>query len=149
MLSNWTLSLVIIAVFILSTSLSAPAADWPQWGGTNNRNMVSQEKGLPDSFEADREKASGKSGNGQKAKNVKWIARLGAFAYGNPTMADGRVFVGTNAQTLSTDPRFDFAKGGLLKCFDEDSGKLLWQLAIPERRKLPAGIHFGHQYLGV
>jgi outer membrane protein assembly factor BamB len=147
--SNRTLSLVIIAVCILSTSLSTPAADWPQWGGTNNRNMVSQEKGLPDSFEPDREKASGKSGNGQKARNVKWFARLGAFAYGNPTVADGRVFVGTNAQTLSADPRFDFAKGGLLKCFDADSGRLVWQLAIPERSKLPAGMHFGHQYLGV
>ncbi|MHC4693443.1 MAG: PQQ-binding-like beta-propeller repeat protein, partial [Planctomycetota bacterium] len=87
--SNRTLSLLIIAVCILSASLSAPAADWPQWGGTNNRNMVSQEKGLPDSFEPDRDKASGKSGNGQKARNVKWMARLGAFAYGNPTVADG------------------------------------------------------------
>lgn len=149
MLLNRTLLQVAFAVCILSTSFSAPAADWPQWGGTNNRNMVSQEKGLPDSFEPDRKKASGQGNNGQKARNVKWIARLGAYAYGNPTVADGRVFVGTNAQTLSADPRFDFTKGGLVKCFDEAGGKLLWQLPVPERRKLPPRMHFGHQYLGV
>ena len=149
MLLNRALSKIVIAFCILSNSLSAPAADWPQWGGTNNRNMVSQEKGLPDSFEPDREKASGRGSNGPKARNVKWIARLGAYAYGNPTVADGRIFVGTNAQTLSADPRFDYTKGGLVKCFDEAAGRLLWQLATPERRKLPAEIHFGHQYLGV
>lgn len=106
--------------------------------------MVSHEKNLPDSFEPDREKAS--TGN---ARNVKWTARLGAYTYGNPTVANGRVFVGTNAQTLSADPRFNYTKGGLVKCLDEASGELLWQLAVPERRKLPAEVLFGHQYLGI
>ena len=144
MLLSRRLLRVIIAVCILSASVSVPAADWPQWGRTNNRNMVSQEKGLPGTFEADKEKAGAGT-----AKNVKWIARLGAYAYGNPTMADGRVFVGTNAQTLSEDKRFDFVRGGLLKCFDEETGELLWQLPVPERRKLPPGTHLGHQHLGV
>jgi hypothetical protein len=49
MLLNQLLSRVVIAACILSTSLPALAADWPQWGRTNNRNMVSREKGLPDS----------------------------------------------------------------------------------------------------
>ena len=31
-------------------SLPVPAKDWPQWGGTDGKNMVSEEKGLPDSF---------------------------------------------------------------------------------------------------
>ena len=144
MFPNRLLSQIVIAVCILSASLAAPAADWPQWGGASNRNMVSPEKNLPASFEADKDKAAD-----HKAKNVKWIARLGAYAYGNPTVAGGRVFAGTNAQTLSADPRFDYTRGGLLKCFDEADGALLWQLAVPERRNLPAGIHFGHQYLGI
>ncbi|MCK4294321.1 MAG: PQQ-binding-like beta-propeller repeat protein [Planctomycetes bacterium] len=139
-----TLWQVVVTVCILSASVSVPAADWPQWGGTNSRNMVSQEKGLPGTFEADKDKASAGT-----ARNVKWIVRLGAYAYGNPTVANGRVFVGTNAQTLSADARFDLARGGLLKCFDENDGELLWQFAIPERRNLPAGMHFGHQHLGV
>ena len=148
MLLNRVLS-GIIAVCILGASLSVSAADWPQWGRTNNRNMVSQEKNLPDSFEVDRQKALGQGQNGEKARNVKWIARLGTYAYGNPTVADGRVFAGTNAQTLSADERFGFTKGGLLKCFDEEDGKLLWQLAIPIRGKLPPGAHFGLQYVGL
>ncbi len=106
--------------------------------------MVSSEKNLPESFEADKDKAAAGT-----AKNVKWIARLGAYAYGNPTVAEGRVFVGTNAQMLSADPRYDYTRGGLLKCFKEDDGELLWQFAVPERRDLPPGIHFGHQYLGI
>ena len=149
MFMNRNLSKIVIIACILSTSIPTPAADWPQWGGTNNRNMVSQEKNLPDSFEPDREKASAQGSSGSKAENVKWIARLGAYAYGNPTVADGRVFVGTNAHTLSKDPRFDYNKGGLLKCFDEADGRLLWQLPTPERRKLPPKIHFTHQYLGI
>ncbi|MBN2138019.1 MAG: PQQ-binding-like beta-propeller repeat protein [Sedimentisphaerales bacterium] len=144
MLSNRLLLHVIVVVYILSTSLSALGADWPQWGGRNNRNMVSAEKGLPDSFEADKDKAVAGT-----ARNVKWLARLGAYAYGNPTVADGRVFVGTNAQTLSSDPRYDYTRGGLIKCFKEDSGELLWQFGMPERHDLPPGIHFGLQHLGI
>ena len=132
---------ILILTFILSFALPVSAADWPQWGGRDNRNMVSSEKNLPESFEADKDKAAAGT-----AKNVKWIARLGAYAYGNPTIADGRVFVGTNAQTLSGDPRYDYSRGGLLKCFNEADGKLLWQLGIPERKKLAPGTHFGLQH---
>ena len=144
MFSNRPALRIAIALCIFSASLCSSAGDWPQWGGTNNRNMVSQEKGLPESFEADKDKAAE-----HKARNVKWVARLGAYAYGNPTVADGRVFVGTNAQGLSSDTRFDFTKGGLLICLDEAAGEVLWQLVVPERRNLPPGAHFGQQYLGL
>ena len=33
------------------TAAIAPAADQPQWGQRDSRNMVSEEKGLPDSFD--------------------------------------------------------------------------------------------------
>lgn len=144
MFSDRAVSRMFAIALILSTALTAVAADWSQWGGRNNRNMVSPEKNLPESFEADKDKAAAGT-----AKNVKWIARLGAYAYGNPTVADGRVFVGTNAQMLSADPRYDYTRGGLLKCFNEDDGKLLWQLGIPERRNLAPGTHFGLQHLGL
>ena len=29
-------------------------------------------------------------------KNCLWVAKLGSQSYGTPTIADGRVFVGTN-----------------------------------------------------
>ena len=73
------------------------------------------------------------------------------MGYGNPTISNGRVFVGTDDVTLADDPRFKRSKGGLVKCLDEETGKLLWQLAIPKRpdSRLPEKTHFTHQHLGV
>lgn len=124
-------------------------ADWPQWGGHDDRNMVSPEKGLPDGFVPGKKSPSGGSVDPATTQHVKWTARLGSAAYGNPTVADGRVFVGTDDLTLAKHPRLKRSRGGLVKCFDEASGKLLWQLAIPERTRLPERTHFGHQHLGV
>ena len=64
-------------------------ADWPQWGGGDNRNAISDEKGLPDGFDP------GGKGDSEDPENVKWTVRLGSYIYGNPTVANGRVFVGT------------------------------------------------------
>ncbi|MGE5609314.1 MAG: PQQ-binding-like beta-propeller repeat protein, partial [Bacillota bacterium] len=127
----------------------ASGADWPQWGGRNTRNMISDEKGLPDSFVA-RPKDTGPTGGDRAtATNVKWVARLGSAAYGNPTVAGGRVFVGTDDETVAEDPRFERARGGLVKCLDEATGKLLWQLVVPERTGLPAKLLYGQQHLGI
>ena len=136
-------------VLICSACLSGwvLAADWPQWGGHDNRNLVSAETGLPDTF-APGEKRGGRI-NLQTTRNVKWVAKLGSRTYGNPTVADGRLYVGTDAQSLEDDPRFSYSRGGMVRCFAEETGKLLWQLATPERTKLPTEMHFGHQFLGV
>src|SRR5688572_26418367 len=53
------------------------AADWPMWGGTPSRNMVSDEKGMPTAWDI------------KTGKNVKWVAELGSQSYGNPTVAEG------------------------------------------------------------
>ena len=58
--------------------------DWPMWGGTPDRNMVSNMKGLPTEWDV------------KTKKNVKWVAELGSQSYGNPVVAGGIVFVGTN-----------------------------------------------------
>ena len=48
------------------------ARDWPQWGGTACKNMVSDEKGLPDSFvPGEKDSAAGQI-KLETAKNVKW-----------------------------------------------------------------------------
>ena len=124
-------------------------ADWPQWGGRDMRNMVSDEKGLPDSFVPGEKSPKGGGIDMATTRHVRWVARLGSAAYGNPTVAGGRVFVGTDDLTVTSDPRFRRTRGGLVKCFDEATGKLLWQLVVPERRKLPPKVLFGHQYLGI
>ncbi len=83
------------------------------WGGTPQRNMVSTMKGLPTSWDV----AAG--------KNVKWKADLGDQSYGNPVVADGKVFVGTN----NANPRNSEIQGdrGILMCFRESDGRFLWQ----------------------
>ena len=120
------------------------AADWPQWGGTDHRNMISAEKGLAESFVPGKKSLHGSGIDLATTRNVKWVARLGSAAYGNPTVANGRVFVGTDTDTLPP-PR---GPGGLVKCLDEATGQLSWQLVVPERTAYPREMLFGHQHLG-
>ena len=140
-----------IALLLILPPVGARAGDWPQWGGTDNRNLVSNETGLADSFEPGKKDPSGGGIDMATTKNVKWVAKLGTFAYGNPTISNGKVFVGTDDITLADDPRFKRSKGGLVKCLNEKTGELIWQLAIPKRpdSKLPPKTHFSHQHLGV
>jgi len=125
------------------------AADWPQWGGRDCRNMVSEAKGLPETFVPGDKLPSGGGINLATTRNVKWTARLGTAAYGNPTVSGGRVFVGTDDATVHEDPRFKRTRGGLVRCFDEATGAVLWQLVVPERKQLPKGLLFGFQHLGI
>jgi outer membrane protein assembly factor BamB len=109
--------------------------------------MVSDETGLPDTFTRG---TRGQSGgiDPKTAENVRWVARLGSATYGNPTVADGRVYVGTDDISLAGDKRFKRTRGGLVQCLDEASGKRLWRLVVPERTGYPKGMLFGHQHLG-
>ena len=130
-----------MALVLAATAMPAPAADWPQWGGNDpGRNMVSPEKGLPDSFIA--------RGTTQ---NVRWMVTLGNYVSGNPTIAGGKVFVGTDDAALDDDPRFRRTHGGMVQCLDEATGKVLWRLPVPvrPREKLPQNAHYGEQRMGV
>lgn len=101
------------------------ALDWPMWGGTPDRNMVSDAS--PVSLEFDLEKGT----------NVAWTANLGSQTYGNPVVADGRVFVGTNNGGGYRKEKHPAEQDrGILLCFDENSGEFLWQLT---REKLSTG----------
>lgn len=131
------------------TAGGAGAADWPQWGGRDSRNMVSEETGLPDSFEPGKKMPSGNGIDPATTKNVKWTARLGSAAYGNPTVAGGKVFLGTDDLTVAEDSRFTRSKGGLVQCLDEATGELVWQLVCPKRTDIPKEMHFSQQHLGV
>ncbi len=89
--------------------------DWPQWGGSHHRNNTPEGEGIPTEW-------SIKTG-----QNVKWAARLGSQTYGNPTVANGKIYVGTNngAGYIKRYPsKVDL---GVLLCFDEETGKFLWQ----------------------
>lgn len=114
------------------------------WGGSPSRNMVSSEKNLPDTFEPGRYKPNSEEIDMATTKSVKWIAKLGSQAYGNVTVAGGKVFVGTNNES-PRDPRFKGDRG-VLMCFDEKTGELNWQLPIP---KLGTGKISDWEFLGV
>ena len=114
--------LVPAAVTLAEPLAKAKKGDWPMWGGSTDRNMVSGEIGIPATWDH-------KSG-----KNIKWTAPLGSQTYGNPVVSKGKIYVGTNN-------RGEFrphSKGdkGIMLCFDAATGKMLWQAT---HDKLPTG----------
>jgi outer membrane protein assembly factor BamB len=98
--------------------------DWPQWGGWSARNNTPEGKNIPIKW------------NAEEKQNVLWTAKLGSQTYGNPVSANGKVFVGTNNGNGYVK-RFPAATDlGCLLCFDEKTGKFLWQHS---NQKLPQG----------
>ena len=100
----------------------ARKGDSPMWGGTQNRNMVSGETGIPAEWDV------------KSKKNIKWVAPLGSQTYGNPVIAGGRVYVGTN-NNGGLRPGISGDKG-IMVCVDEKTGKFLWQIT---HDKMPTG----------
>ena len=139
-----TAGLLLPAVLSLHAALAAPvlADDWPQWGGRPERNMVAEAKGLPDTFNP-RELLEPEDGARDLPlpRNVRWSAALGSQTFGNPTVAGGRVFVGTN-NARPRDPRFSEDRS-VVTCLRESDGQFLWQLPVP---KIPAKGKFNGDY---
>ena len=123
------------ACVLLVCAAVSVAKDWPSWGGGPSRNMVSPETASLPAEATIPEPGDDDKIDPAKAKNLKWAARLGSQTYGNPTVAGGRVYVGTN----NDSPRDPKHKGdrGVLMCFDEATGKFLWQLVSPKREEDP------------
>ena len=120
------------------------AGDWPEWSGTNARNMISTEKGLPAEFSPGKKIKGTDDIDLATTKNVKWIAKLGSQTYGTPTVSKGRVIIGTNNE--SPRDKGKIGDRGILYCLDEKTGKLIWQLTTP---KLAAGKVNDWEYLGI
>jgi len=110
-----------LSVALLCVS-AAGAGDIAMFGNTPSRNMVSDETGLPATWDL------------ETGKNVKWIQPLGSQSYGGPVVADGRVYVGTNNEGLRNE-KLTGDRGNMI-AFDADTGEFLWQSA---HTKLPAG----------
>ncbi len=137
--------IIILSALILMTSNQyVIAKDWETWGGGPKRNMVSPEKGLPESFDSGEFKEGTEQVDMSTTENIKWVAKLGSQAYGNVTISQGRVFVGTNNES-PRDPKHEGDRG-IVKCFDEKTGEFIWQLVVP---KLGAGKVSDWEYLGI
>lgn len=106
------------------SSLKVGLHDWPQWGGSRMRNNVPHAVNLPLEW------------NIETGQNIKWSAELGSQTYGNPVIANGHVYIGTNNQHGYIKRFPNSVDLGVLLCFDEQTGQFLWQYSNP---KLPTG----------
>ena len=129
---------------LISSSL-AFAQDWAQWGRDATRNMASPDAtGLPVDFDPGRTINRGNEIDPASTRNIKWIAELGSTTYGNPTVAGGRVYVGTNNES-PRDPKYAGDRSAVY-CLDERTGEMIWQLNVG---KLGAGKVSDWEYLGI
>ena len=115
---------------------SEPNLNWPQWGGSSQRNNTPSGQNIPTEWEIGSFDYRSGQWDPSGAKNIQWVARLGSQAYGNPVIADGKIFVGTNNRGgyLKRYPaKVDL---GCLLCFDLKTGDFLWQHSS---EKLPSG----------
>lgn len=97
------------------TRSSVGLHDWPQLGGTSLRNATPFGRKIPTTWDID------------SGADIKWSVELGSQTYGSPVIANRRVFISTNNGRgyLKRYPRnVDL---GCVQCFDEASGKFLWQ----------------------
>ena len=98
-------------------SSQAQGNDCPQWGEKHTRNMVSNETGLPATF------------NPETGENVKWSVSIGSHGYATPVISRGKVLIGAN-NADQRDPRHEGDRGILL-CLNASDGSLCWQLVVP------------------
>ncbi len=106
----------------------AGPSDHIMFGGTVARNMVNLvDKGVPEKIDPE-------------GPQLLWKSALGSRAYGGPIVAHGKIVVGTNNEQprnkRDEDKFGDPIDRGILMCFDEKSGKFLWQAV---HNKLPSG----------
>ncbi len=106
------------------STLKVGKKDWPMWGGSNDRNNTPEGKGILTKWDV------------ESGENIKWKANLGSQTYGNPVVANGKVYVGTNNGAGYIKRYPSSVDLGCLLCFDEKTGEFLWQHSSP---KLPTG----------
>ncbi len=125
-------TLGLLAIGLLLQAGDTGAGDWPMWGGTADRNLVSNMKGIVTEWDVNTK------------KNVKWVGALGSQSYGNPVVGSGYVLVGTNNEA----PRNSKEAGdkGILMAFRESDGEFLWQHV---NDKLAAGRALDWPFQGV
>lgn len=105
-------------------TLDVKPGDWPQWGGWSHKNNTPGGTNIPTEWDV------------EEGTNILWSAPLGSQTYGNPVVANGKVYVGTNNHHAYVSRFPKTIDLGVLLCFDEKTGEFLWQHSNP---KLPTG----------
>ena len=112
----WRVALVVSMALITG----AWGADWSQWCGSDGKNMVSAEKGLPESFAPGDKRED--TIDLATAKNVKWGVKVGNAIYSTPAIVGGKIYVGGMEE-----------RQGTFVCLDAATGKPLWKWKAPAR----------------
>lgn len=99
----------------LIAELNVGKTDWPQWAGSSLRNNVTDQENIPIDWDV------------ETGKNIKWSMPLGSETYGNPVIANGKVYVGTNNGAGYIERYPSTVDLGVLICFDDKDGSFLWQ----------------------
>lgn len=107
-----------IATMLILTLLGAVpshAEDWPMQGRDNNRNGVSTETNPPtfwtvvDTTDKERRLLP----RNRMSGNIKWSVQLGSQTGGDPVVANGLVWIGTNNTPLDDFSQFSFTRVSL------------------------------------
>jgi outer membrane protein assembly factor BamB len=125
-----------LVLLITMVAATGSAADWNQWGGSPQRNNTPAATNLPIEWEPGEFDPDTGVWDPATSKNVAWVAALGSQSYGNPVVAGGQAYVGTNNGKgwLARFPaNIDL---GCLLAFSAADGSLLWQ---DSSEKLPTG----------
>ncbi len=118
---------------------AAGSSDHIMFGGTPDRNMVNPKDKLAKFPTAGPMWDDEDDVKKWSQEWLLWKEDLGSRAYGGPIISGGKVFVGTNNERPRNKRDFkgeEPVDKGILYCFDEKTGKLLWQ-AVHD--KLPSG----------
>ena len=129
---------IVFSLLTVIIALAGPlaAAEWNQWGGSPSRNNTPQATNLPVEWAPGEFDYDTGAWQPESSKNIAWVAALGSQTYGNPVVAGGRVFVGSNngkGWLKRYPPATDL---GCLLAFDVKDGSFLWQ---DSSEKLPTG----------
>lgn len=114
--------------------LNVGELDWPQWGGGPARNNTPDGTNIPTRWDTD------------TGENIRWSQTLGSETYGNPVVANGKVYVGTNNAAGYLDRYPKNVDLGVLLCLNESDGSFIWQHSL---EKLPTGATHDWPSMGI
>jgi outer membrane protein assembly factor BamB len=119
-LPQWLTRGLTVWLVVAAASSATVQGDWPMFGRDATRNSVSPEADPPLWWDA------------RTGQNIKWEAGIGFFALSQPVVADGLVWIGTDNEN-PRDPA-NTGLAGVLMCFRESDGQLLYQHLSPGRQ---------------
>ncbi|MDZ4848535.1 MAG: PQQ-binding-like beta-propeller repeat protein [Pirellulaceae bacterium] len=97
------------------------------YGRDTTHNAVSPERNPPTDWDVG--KFDSKTGNWVGSRNILWSAPLGSISFGDPVVADGQVWIGTN--NLSRPDYNEKNDASILAGFDVRNGRSLFQYVSP------------------